>query len=187
MTELVGDDALQFVARQMVERPARHADGGVLRVVAGCEGVDGGIPVDDVAEGHRQAGGEGHLLDHVEVATFGEVSRVGADQTPAEPLGDGAAALGKLGDAQQAAAEDDEQRDPGGREEELRLEPIMTAPEEQLPVPHHREDVERAGQDDDRQHEQHDQLGRASAGLILGPEEIHRAGHGPWSALRRWP
>ena len=53
MTELVGDHALEFIASQMVERSAGHTDGGVLRVITRGEGIDGGVPVDDVAQRHR--------------------------------------------------------------------------------------------------------------------------------------
>ena len=63
---LVGDHALELVAVEAVEQPARDGDGGVLRVATGGQGVGRGL-VEHVHRRHlRQAGGDGHLLDHVE-------------------------------------------------------------------------------------------------------------------------
>ena len=187
VTELVRDDALEFVAGQITERPARDAYGSVLRRVTGGESVDGLVAIDDVAQRYRQTRGQGHLLHDVKVSTFSKVLGGRADQPAAEALRDGAAALGEFGDADQAAADDDHQGRAGGGQEKLRLEPIDPPAADQLLLAEHGEDVKRAGEHHDRQHEKHDQLGRASAGLILGPEEIHRAGHGPKSALRTRP
>ena len=62
---LVGDDALELLAVEALEQPARDGDGGVLRVAPGGEGVGRGL-VDDVHRRHlRQAGGDRHLLDDV--------------------------------------------------------------------------------------------------------------------------
>ena len=196
MAELVGDHSLKLVARQIAERAARHADGGILRIVARGEGVDGLVAVDDEAERHRQTGRESHLLHDIQIAAFGGIGRARGHQPAAEAHRDGAPALGQLHDAQEAAADDDGQGQTGRQAEELGLEPVVT-----IGVEHDgrtpalgrgdpevgqvdRDHIKRTGQDEDRQHEQHDQLGRASAGLILGPEEIHRAGHGPRSAAQ---
>ena len=69
VAELVGHDALQLIARQEVERPAGHADDGVLGVVARGEGVDAGV-LEDVADGDGQPRRDGHLLDDVEQASL---------------------------------------------------------------------------------------------------------------------
>ena len=63
---LVGDDALELLAVEAVEQPARDGDGGVLRVAPGGQGVGRGL-VEHVHRRHlRQAGGDRHLLDDVE-------------------------------------------------------------------------------------------------------------------------
>src|SRR5919199_4264944 len=62
---LVRDDALQFVPVQLLEQARGYGYGGVLRAAARGEGV-GGRVLDDVDLRHRQAAGDGHLLDDVE-------------------------------------------------------------------------------------------------------------------------
>ena len=157
------DDALQLVAGQVAQGPARDAYGSVLRRVAGGEGVDGLVAIDDVAERHRQTGGQRHLLDDVQVTTLRGVPGGRADQPAAEALRDGAAALGEFRDAQQAAAEDDREREARGEAKQLRLEPVAVRPVEDergdtngarrhglVTSQEDREDVEGAGQHHDR-------------------------------------
>ncbi len=70
VTELVGDDTLEFVARQLVEGAARDGDGRVGGVEAGGEGIEARLLVENVDRGHRDAGGDGHFLDDVEELAF---------------------------------------------------------------------------------------------------------------------
>ena len=63
--ELVRHHCLQLVAVAEVEQPLGHGDVGVQRVRAGREGVGVGI-VDDPDPRAGDAGGDRHLLDHVD-------------------------------------------------------------------------------------------------------------------------
>ena len=72
MAELVGDDALQLVPVELLDRSAGHTDGGIVQSEAGGEGVDAWFGVHQVDGGHGHAGGDGHFLDHVDqLALFG--------------------------------------------------------------------------------------------------------------------
>ena len=107
VAELVGHDALQLIAGQEVERPAGHADDGVLGVVAGGEGIDAGV-LEDVADGDGQAGGDGHLLDDVKQASLAGRGAAAGDRAAAEPERDRCAAGGQGADADEAADHDDQ-------------------------------------------------------------------------------
>ena len=66
VAELVGDDALQLVARELLGAAARDADHRVAGREAGREGVDALLLVQQEHGRHRHAGGEGHFLDDVQ-------------------------------------------------------------------------------------------------------------------------
>ena len=183
MAELVGDHALQFLARQPLQGAARDADRRVLRTVAGGEGVDGRVVVDDVARGNGQARGQGHLLHHVEVASFGEVGRAARHQPAAQARRHRGPALGELDDADQASAQDHDGRQPGRAEEEVRLPPGLMLMG-QLVLGEDRRDIERSDERGDRGDQKDHQPGGPTTGLVLGPEEIHGGGHRPSSAQK---
>ena len=120
MAELVGDDTLEFVAREFCKGAAGNGDDGIGGGEAGGEGVDGGLVVEDVDAGHGDAGSEGHFLDDVEETALGEIGGVGFDPATADALGDGGAAAGELvplikrGEADDGeGAEGDEGQEPG--------------------------------------------------------------------------
>ena len=96
MAELVGDDALEFVAREFLEGAAGDGDDGIGGGETGGEGVDGGLVVEDVDAGHGDAGSEGHFLDDVEETALGEIGGVRVDAASADALGDGGSAAGEL-------------------------------------------------------------------------------------------
>jgi hypothetical protein len=96
VAELVGDDALEFVAREFFEGAAGDGDDGIGGGEAGGEGVDGGLVVEDEDAGHGDAGSEGHFLDDVEQAALGEIGGVRIDAASADALGDGGATGGEL-------------------------------------------------------------------------------------------
>ncbi len=134
VTELVGHDALEFVAGEFFEGAARDGDDGIGGGEAGGEGVDGGLVVEEVDGGHGNAGGEGHFFDDVEETALGEIGGVRMDLATADALGDGGTAAGELvplikgreaDDGE--GAEGDEAEEPGlpeggGRGGELRAE-----------------------------------------------------------------
>ena len=96
VAELVGDDALEFVACEFFEGAAGDGDDGIGGSESGGEGIDGGFVVEDVDAGHGDAGSEGHFLDDVEETALGEIGGVRIDASTADTLGDGGAAAGEL-------------------------------------------------------------------------------------------
>jgi len=121
VAELVADDALEFVAREPLERAAGDGDDGIGGGEAGGEGVDGGLVVHNVDGRHGDAGGHGHLLDDVEEAALVERGRVGGDAAAAHALGDGAAAGGELVPFIKRGEADDGEGAEGDEGEELGL------------------------------------------------------------------
>src|SRR5437763_16355621 len=66
MAELMGDDALQLISLEAVDRTLSHANTSVLDVQTGGEGVDAAF-ADEYEYGRRlDAGGDGQLFDDVE-------------------------------------------------------------------------------------------------------------------------
>jgi hypothetical protein len=106
VAELVGDDALQLLAVQPLERAARDGYGGVIDGVAGGEGVDAGLVVEHVDGRHGRARRDGHLLHDVDEPALRLVGGVRADSPAAQQLGDAAAALPELQGAHRAADAD---------------------------------------------------------------------------------
>ena len=66
MAELVAQDALEFLAGEVMEAASGDGHHGIAGLVAGGEGVDSRLVVEHVDRRHRDAGGQGHLLDHVQ-------------------------------------------------------------------------------------------------------------------------
>ena len=110
VAELVGDDALQLVARELLGTAARDADDGVAGREAGGERVDALLLVEQKHGRHGHAGGEGHFLDDVQQPALDGIGRVRINAPAAEPLGDDGAAAGQLSDLEQAAAADERKR-----------------------------------------------------------------------------
>ena len=96
VAELVGDDALQFIARQQFHAAARDGDGGIAGGVAGGEGVDALLLVHHIDLRHGHAGGERHFLDDVQQLALVEVRAVRIQQPPAHHGRNRAAALGEF-------------------------------------------------------------------------------------------
>lgn len=121
MAELVGDDALEFVAGEFFQGAAGDGDDGIGRSEAGGEGVDGGLVVEDEDAGHHDAGGEGHFLNDVEQAAFGEIGGVRIDAAAADALGDGGTTGGELVPFIKRSEADDGEGAEGDEGEDLRL------------------------------------------------------------------
>ena len=86
VAELVADHALQLVAGERLERAARDGDDGVAGRVAGGEGVDARLVVQHVDRRHGHAGGDRHLLDHVEQPALGRIAACRARQRRAPTM-----------------------------------------------------------------------------------------------------
>ena len=121
VAELVGDDALEFVACEFFEGAAGDGDDGIGGSESGGEGIDGGFVVEDVDAGHGDAGSEGHFLDDVEETALGEIGGVRIDASTADTLGDGGAAAGELVPFIKRGEADDGEGAEGDEGEELGL------------------------------------------------------------------
>jgi len=84
VTELVADHTLQLVARETIERPLCHGDRRVGCRVPGRKRVDSRLLLEDIHLRHGHAGGDRHLLDHVQQPFALEIGRIGSDQNAAE-------------------------------------------------------------------------------------------------------
>ena len=120
VAELVGDDALQLVAIEPVQRAAGHRDHGVGSRVAGGEGIDAGFVFQHVELGHRHAGGDRDFLDHVAQATQSRLGGVLRDQGAAQLLRHRFTATAQAGDAVERADRDHRDRRQGGEQHQLR-------------------------------------------------------------------
>ena len=119
VAELVGDHALQLVARKLLDAPARDADHGVARREAGREGVDALFVLQHEHRRHRHAGREGHFLDDVQQPPLVGLDRVRIDAPAAQPLGDARAAARELSDLEQTPAGDQRERSDGRADRNL--------------------------------------------------------------------
>ena len=119
--------ALEFLAGEVIEAAAGDRHHGVARLVAGGEGVDSRLAVHDEDRGDGNAGGQGHLLDHVEQPAFGQVGGLRIHRAAAEHQGDGFAAGGELGNLVEAGHGDHQDRAQADPEEELRLPQTVPA------------------------------------------------------------
>ena len=84
VAELVPDDALQLVSRQPPQGARGDRDDGIPGRVAGGEGVDSRLVLEQVDRRDRQAGGDRHLLDHVQEPPLFRVCSVGMQQPAAQ-------------------------------------------------------------------------------------------------------
>lgn len=110
----MADDGLEFVAVEQVQRTARHRDGGVLGRVAGGEGVDAELGVHDEDARHGNAGGERHLLHHVEEPALPVFAGRGEYLASVQRCCHGGAALGKLRHLDERGHADDDRNDAHG-------------------------------------------------------------------------
>ncbi len=70
MAELVCDDALEFIAGELLQAALGDADYGIVGSVACGEGVDGLFIGQDVDLRDGDACGDGHFLDHIAESFF---------------------------------------------------------------------------------------------------------------------
>ena len=89
VAELVGDDALQFVAGQQLQAAARDANGHVVARVSGGKGIDAALVVEHVNFRHGHPRSNGHFLDHVAQPLFIRVRGVGFNATSVQQFGHG--------------------------------------------------------------------------------------------------
>ena len=106
--QLVGDDALELLAVELLEQAGRDRDRRVLRVAAGGEGVRRRV-VDDVDLGHRDVRRDRHLLDDVQ-----QLGRRGRSTSRAWLAARTSLSPAKY-DADAAQAAEDEREDQDGR------------------------------------------------------------------------
>ena len=190
VAELVADDALQLVARELVERAASDGHDGVAGGEAGGEGVQAGLVLEHVDGGHRDAGGDGHFLDDVEQLTLAEVGGLRVDRPAAGHLGDGGAAGAHLRPFIEGGETDDGDGAASHPEEKLRIEdrpagrgcpvnaPAATVPGVALVGSQAVEGIPSGcipGQHraQHSEHEEKDEPVGSFPGALLGLEEIH--------------
>jgi hypothetical protein len=181
VAELVGDDALELVARELLRRAARHRHHGVTRLEARREGVDAGLPIEEIDGRDLGTRRDRHLLHHVEDAPLDGVPAVRLQQPPAQALGHDAAAAGaQLGDLEQARPPHHQQRRQGDLDHQLGVDPAGL-PDRRAGVgilsgvARHRDGqrVEGDRDGDHRETEEHDESPGALARLVLALEEVH--------------
>jgi len=93
MTELVGDDTLEFVAGQGFKAPLRDCHDRVLRGKAGGKGIDPIFIRQDVNPRNRDAGGDRHLLYYIQQQLFLWLLAVRGYLNSPQKFGDPGAAL----------------------------------------------------------------------------------------------
>ena len=187
VAELVADHALQLVARELVERAAGDGDGGVAGRQPGGEGVEPRLVLEHVDGGHRDAGGDGHLLDDIEQLALAQVGGLRVDRAPAGALGDGGSAVPHLRPLEERRQADHGDGARGDAGEQARIPPAAglrrlrrvggaaAVALEAAGLAEDQQGSDVAGGDgaEHGQHEQqHEPLG-AGAGASLGFEEIH--------------
>ena len=118
--ELVRDEGLQFVAGELLQRPAGHAQGEVI-LAAGREGVDARVAFEHVALRHGHRRGQGHLLDDIEELAQLGIRRPPRDHLPAQGEREEAAAAGELLETQPTRHGDHDGAQPRGPEEDERV------------------------------------------------------------------
>ena len=168
VAELVGDDALQLVAIEPVQRATGYRDHRIRGGVAGGERIDAGLMFQHVELGHRHAGGDGDFLHHVAQATQGRIVGVLGHQRAAHLLGHRLAATAQAGDAVQRTQRDHAQRGHAGEQHHAGGLGDQ---------PHHH--VHRQHDAEHRQREQQHQPRRRPPRGRLAFEEIHA-----WASLR---
>ncbi|MFM1945530.1 MAG: hypothetical protein RI897_4512 [Verrucomicrobiota bacterium] len=177
MAEFVGDDALEFIAGELLQAALGDADDGIVGRIAGGEGVDGLFIGEHVDFGDGDAGGYGHFLDDIAEAFFGFIAWLGGEADTAEGLGDDAATGGEFNDAVEAADADDSEGGCADDGEGLGLpEPVSEggvlgvggAEEDQDD-----EQVDGGDREEDCEREGHEEPAGEVAGFVLSGEEVH--------------
>ena len=172
VAELVGDDALQLVARKLLSAAARDADDRIARRKAGRKCIDGRLVAQQIHGRHRHARGERHLFHHVQQPPFDGIDRVRIHAPSAQPLGDDrAAAGGKLGRFVEAADDDQTECRGTGQERHCDRKPPMLAAASGARR-QCRHDKRRAHDCEHREHEHRDEPLRVPASNGLAFEEI---------------
>ena len=77
---------------------------------AGGEGIQAWFVVEDIDRWHGHARGDGHLLDHVEQASFLQISGSGVDRPAADHCGHGASPAVELGCFEKGGSANEEDR-----------------------------------------------------------------------------
>ena len=70
MTEFMTDDALQFIAVELLQGTVGHRYDGVLLTKPSGESVDAFFMVEDIHLRHRHTGSDRHFFDHVDQLFF---------------------------------------------------------------------------------------------------------------------
>ena len=123
VAELVRHHALQFRARQPLQRATRDTDHRVARIRSGGEGVDPLLIVHDPHLRHRNTGSDGHFLHHVEQAPLWQIRRGRLHRPAAEALRDHFSASGKLRELHPASRHDHPSDKDAHPREHLRIPP----------------------------------------------------------------
>jgi hypothetical protein len=175
--ELVGDDALQLVPGERLERAARHRHDGAIGREPRREGVDPRLAGQDVDGRHRQAGRDRHLLHHVHEPPLAGIDARAVDGHAADHGRDGVrpAAREPHGVERAAArrherhARRDRRDEPGGEGQARAGASEDAAPREQA----ERGPDERDGPEPREREPDHEHAG-PSPRRRLGGEEVHR-------------
>jgi hypothetical protein len=170
MAELVPDHALQLVAGQPRQRAAGDCDHRIVQRVAGGKGIDRHLVVHHVHARHRRAGGERHLLDHVDQPSLEQVARRRIDAPGADHLRHGLAAAGQPRRFPPGPGADHQHGDQGVGQ----VEAARQRRREDTEVEDGGDDVDRDHDPDHRQHEQNHQAPAHPARGFLVLEEVHR-------------
>ena len=161
VAELVTHDALQLLARQLLQCPAGDDDHRLVGRVPGDQGIDRGLALQEVHRRHADARSDRHFLDHVEQPALGLAAFPGIDIARAEQPGDRLAAFAQLPDAIGRDGEDAAADEGGNGDVDL-----------------HRWPEQRGDSAEARQHRQYRQRipehepARSAARLLLPLEEI---------------
>ena len=161
VAELVTHDALQLLARQLLQCPAGDDDHRLVGRVPGDQGIDRGLALQEIHRRHADARSDRHFLDHVEQPALGRAAFPGIDIARAEQPGDRLAAFAQLPDAIGRDGEDAAADEGGNGDVDL-----------------HRWPEQRGDSAEARHHRQHGQRipehepARSAARLLLPLEEI---------------
>ena len=162
-------------------RPRVTAITASLRRVAGREGVDPGLVVQDVDGRHGNPGRDRHLLDHVQQPALQRIDRPGVHTSASEELGDGGTALAQLGRPEGGSAPDhqehaDRYRGEQGRIEERARADLHARLGSAHAHRHHDRQVHAHDHERDREHVENDQPAGEASRPPLRLEEIHGLG-----------
>ena len=98
VAELMAHHPLQLFAGEISQRAGRDGHDRVTGLMARGEGIDRRLIIHHKDGRHRNARGQGHLLDDVQQPAFGQVGALRIDGPAAHHQGDGLAAGRQLGD-----------------------------------------------------------------------------------------